>query len=180
MKPLARLDFMARAPRPWAGLVLCIAAAGLLVTAAASAWQLERDNRDRLALVNERAARLLPPPPRKLTEAERVRLAQATRVAGELRAPWADLLATFEEHGKSDIGLLKLEPDAKAGIVRVTGQARNTAALFAYLRELEADARLTQVALTTQQSERETPGQPLRFVIQAGWRTTTTAVKEVS
>ena len=180
MKPLARLDFMARAPRPWAGLVLCIAAAGLLVTAAASAWQLERDNRDRLALVNERAARLLPPPPRKLTEAERVRLAQATRVAGELRAPWADLLATFEEHGKNDIGLLKLEPDAKAGIVRVTGQARNTAALFAYLRELEADARLTQVALTTQQSERETPGQPLRFVIQAGWRTTTTAVKEVS
>lgn len=180
MKPLARLDFMARAPRPWAGLVLCIAAAGLLAAAAASAWQLERDNRDRLALVNERAARLLPPPPRKLTEAERVRLAQATRVAGELRAPWADLLATFEEHGKSDIGLLKLEPDAKAGIVRVTGQARNTAALFAYLRELEADARLTQVALTTHQSERETPGQPLRFVIQAGWRTTTTAVKEVS
>jgi Tfp pilus assembly protein PilN len=180
MKSLARLDFMARAPRPWVGLVLCAVAAGLLAAVLASAWQMERDNRDRLAQVNERAARLLPPPPRKLTETERVRLAQATRVAGELRAPWADLLATFEEHGKNDIGLLKLEPDAKAGIVRVTGQARNTAALFAYLRELEADSRLTQVALTTHQSERETPGQPLRFVIQAGWRTTTTAAKEVS
>lgn len=180
MKPLARLDFMARAPRPWVGVALCAAAAGLLLAVAASAWQMERDNRDRLAVVNERAARLLPPPPRKLTEAERVRLAQATRVAGELRAPWADLLATFEEHGKNDIGLLKLEPDAKAGIVRVTGQARNTTALFAYLRELEADSRLTQVALTTHQSERETPGQPLRFVIQAGWRTTTSVAKEVS
>ena len=71
MKPLARLDFMARAPRPWVGLLLCTFAAGLMAAAAASAWQLERDNRDRLALVNERAARLLPPPPRKLTEAER-------------------------------------------------------------------------------------------------------------
>lgn len=95
-------------------------------------------------------------------------------------APGADLLATFEEHGSNDIGLLKLEPDAKAGLVRVTGQARNTAALFAYLRELEADPRLMHVALTTQQSERDTPGQPLRFVIQAGWRTTASAAKEVS
>jgi len=180
MKPLPRLDFLARAPRPWAGIALCTIAAVTLAAAAASAWQMQRDNRDRLAQVNERAARLLPPAPRKLTEAERVRLAQATRVAGELRAPWADLLATFEKHGKNDIGLLKLEPDAKAGLVRVTGQARNTAALFAYLRELEADPRLMHVALTTQQSERDTPGQPLRFVIQAGWRTTASAAKEVS
>ena len=49
-----------------------------------------------------------------------------------------------------------------------------------YLRELEADPRLMHVALTTQQSERDTPGQPLRFVIQAGWRTTASAAKEVS
>ena len=126
------------------------------------------------------AARLLPPAPRKLSEAERVRLTQAARVAGELRAPWGDLLATFEEHGQGDIGLLKLEPDAKAGVVRITGQARDAKSLFAYLHELEADVRLVRVALTTQQLERETPGQPLRFVIQAGWRGAPAAPKEVS
>jgi Tfp pilus assembly protein PilN len=180
MKPVGQLDFLARAPRPWAGVLLASATAALLAAAAFGAWQLDQDNRQALAAVNERSARLLPPAPRKLSEAERVRVAQAARVAGELRAPWADLLATFEEHGQADIGLLKLEPDAKAGVVRVTGQARHAKALFAYLRELEADPRLVQVALTTHQAERETPGQPLRFVIQAGWRAAPSAPKEQS
>ena len=180
MKNVPRLDFLAPPPRPWAGVALCVLAAAWLAAAAASAWQIEQGNRERLAQLNERAARLLPPPARRLSEAERVRHAQVAQVVGELRAPWADLLATFEEHGQSDIGLLKLEPDAKAGVVRVTGQARNATALFAYLRELEADARLAQVALTTHQAERETPGQPLRFTIQAGWRAAGSVPKETS
>jgi len=169
MKPVAQLDFLAHPPRPWAGVALSSATALLLVTAALSCWQLEQSNRQDTALLNQRSARLLPPPPRKLSETERVRLAQAERVSGELRAPWSDVLAAFDEHGQPDIGLLKLEPDAKAGVVRVTGHARNTSSLFAYLKGLEADPRLVQVALTTHQTERDTPGQPVRFIIQAGW-----------
>ena len=180
MKRVRQIDFLAGAPKPWAGLGLTAIAALLVAAVAFSGWQQEQDNRRALARLNEQAARLLPPAPRKLSEAERVRLAQAARVAGGLRAPWGDLLATFEEHGQGDIGLLKLEPDAKAGVVRITGQARNAKALFAYLHELEGDARLVRVALTTQQLERETPGQPLRFVIQAGWRGAPSAPKEVS
>lgn len=180
MKTVAQLDFLAGGPRPWGGIALAALAALLLGAAALSSWRIEQDNRQALARLNEQAARLLPPAPRKLSEGERVRLAQAARVAGELRAPWGDLLATFEEHGQGDIGLLKLEPDAKAGVVRVTSQARNARALFAYLHELEADPRLVRVALTTQQLERETPGQPLRFVIQAGWRGAPSAPREVS
>lgn len=180
MKRPPRLDFLAGAPRPWGGVALAMLAVLLLGAAAFSSWRLEQANREALAALNEQAARRLPPAPRKLSEAERVRLAQAARVAGELRAPWGDLLATFEQHGQGDIGLLKLEPDAKSGLVRITGQARNAAALFAYLRELEAEPRLARVALTTQQLERETPGQPLRFVIQAGWRGAPSAPKEIS
>ena len=180
MRRPPQLDFLAGAPRPWGGIALAALAAALATAAGFATWRLDQDNRQALAKLNEQAARLLPPAPRKLTEAERVRLTQAARVAGELRAPWGDLLATFEEHGQGDIGLLKLEPDAKTGLVRITGQARNAAALFAYLRELEAEPRLTRVALTTQQLERETPGQPLRFVIQAGWRGAPAAPKELS
>lgn len=180
MKRLPQLDFLDGAPRPWGGFALAALAALMLGAAAFSSWRLDQDNRAARLRLNEQAARLLPPAPRKLSEAERVRLSQAARVAGELRAPWGDLLATFEEHGQGDIGLLKLEPDAKAGVVRITGQARSAAALFAYLQELESDARLVRVALTTQQLERDTPGQPLRFVIQAGWRVAPPATKEVS
>jgi Tfp pilus assembly protein PilN len=109
-----------------------------------------------------------------------VRYAQVNAVAGELSAPWSDLLAAFEEHGSGDVGLLKLEPDARAGLVRVTGQVRNTRALFGYLRALEADPRLERVVLTNHQVERNTPGMPLRFTLQAGWRRGSAAAKEIS
>lgn len=170
MKTLAPLDFLAPPPRPWAGIAGASFAGALALAAALSCWQLGETNRESQAELAQQAARLLPPAPRKLSEADRVRLAHAARVAGELRAPWADLLAAFEEHGRADIGLLKLEPDARAGTVRITGHARNAKALFAYLKELEADPRLERVALTTHQLERDTPGRPLRFAIQAGWR----------
>ena len=152
----------------------------LLAGVAFSSWRIEQDNRQALARLNEQAARLLPPAPRKLSEAERdVRLTQA-RAWRRIAPPWGDLLATFEEHGQGDIGLLQLRARCQGRVVRITGQARDAKSLFAYLHELEADARLVRVALTTQQLERETPGQPLRFVIQAGWRGAPAAPKEVS
>lgn len=174
MRPLPQLDFMAAPPRPWSGLALLAVAALILAAAAASCWQIEQGNRYETALLNQRAARQAMPQ-RKPTEAERLRQAQTASVSGQLRAPWAELLATFEESGRSGIGLLKLEPDARTGVVRVTGHARDAKALFAYLQDLEADPRLLQVVLNTHQRERDTPGQPLRFIIQATWRTATTA-----
>ncbi|TXH53163.1 MAG: hypothetical protein E6Q93_19810 [Burkholderiaceae bacterium] len=86
MKRVRQIDFLAGAPKPWAGLGLTAIAALLVAAVAFSGWQQEQDNRRALARLNEQAARLLPPAPRKLSEAERVRLAQAARLAGELRA----------------------------------------------------------------------------------------------
>lgn len=180
MKPIAQMDFLDLRPRPWGGVVLALGAGAALLWAATSSWHVEQSNRSETALLNQRAARLAPPPPRKLTEAERLRVTQVQSVAAELRAPWSDLLASFEQHGGADVALLKLEPDARAGVVRVAGQARNTQALFDYLQALEADPRLTQVLLTAHQAERDTPGQPLRFTVQAGWRKGVSAPKELS
>ncbi len=180
MKPIAQVNFLSTKPWPWAGVVLVLLASAALLVSAASSWRVEQANRQETALLNQRAARLVPPPPRKLTEAERLRVSQVQSVAAELRAPWSDLLASFEEHGGVDVALLKLEPDARAGLVRVTGQARNTKALFDYVQTLEADPRLTQVLLTAHQAERDAPGQPLRFTVQAGWRKAAGALKELS
>ena len=170
MKPLPQLDLVAGPSRPWAGLGLCVVGGALVAYTALAFWQADARNRDTSAALTAQAARIQPPAARKLTEAERVQIAAVARVASELRAPWSDLLATFEDHGHDDVGLLKLEPDARARTVRITGQARDTQALFTYLRALEADSRLVDVALTTHQAEREIPGKPVRFVIQAGWR----------
>jgi hypothetical protein len=180
MKRLPRIDFLRPPPRPWAGLLLAGAAVAWLATAGWRGWELDRSNHEQGTLLAQRSVALAPPAPRRPTEAERVRYAQASAVAGELGAPWTDLLAAFEEHGSGDVGLLKLEPDARAGLVRVTGQVRNTRALFAYLRALEADARLDRVVLTNHQIERTTPGMPLRFTLQAGWRRAALPGKEFS
>jgi hypothetical protein len=170
MKPVPQLNFLQLRPRPWAGVCLALLAAGVLAATAWQGWALETGNREEASLLARRTVAAAPLPPRKLTEAERVRFAQASAVAGELGAPWSDLLAAFEEHGNGDVGLLKLEPDARAGLVRVTAQVRNTRALFAYVRALEADPRLDRVVLTNHQIERTIPGMPLRFTLQAGWR----------
>ena len=180
MKPIAQMNFLALKPWPWAGVALVLFATAALLLAAASSWRVEQANRGETTLLNQRAARLVPLPPRKLTEAERLRVTQVQSVAAELRAPWSDLLASFEEHGGADVALLKLEPDARAGVVRVVGQARNTKALFDYVQALEADPRLMQVLLTAHQAERDAPGQPLRFTVQAGWRKAGGAAKALS
>ncbi len=179
MKVLPQIDFCARGPRPWAGLTLCGVAAALLAVAATTYWQQQSETQQALARMNERTARQLPALSRKLNEADRQQLARASRIATDLNAPWADLLATFEQHSQADIGLLKLEPDAHAALVRVTGHARNVSAMFDYVKALEADPRLHSVALTQHLLERESPGQPLRFTLQAGWRPGVVARKGV-
>jgi Tfp pilus assembly protein PilN len=181
MKALTQIDFLAKPRKPWAGIAFAAAALTWLAVQGAASWQLEQSNRASATLLARRTTQSALPAPRKLTEAERVGLAQADKVYRELRAPWSDLLAAFEEHGQADIGLLKLEPDARASVVRITGHARSAAALFTYLHALERDSRLVDVLLTMHQTERDTPGKPVRFTIQAGWRATPVlAAKELS
>jgi hypothetical protein len=170
MKRIERLDFLAPPPRPWAGLTLLAVASLALAWAVLSWWSLQTSVDQHQASLRQLAARQQQPS-RPLSEAERVQRAQASAVLFELRAPWAQLLSTFEERSRNDIGLLKLEPDAKSGLVRVTGQAKDTRALFDYLKELEADERLISVVLHNHQLEREAPGRPIRFMLQARWRT---------
>jgi Tfp pilus assembly protein PilN len=179
MKRPPRLDFQGGPPRPWIGLAACTFALLLLAASAWHGWRQQQDNAARAGALAQRQARSQAGAPR-MSPADRQRLAQANRLAAELRAPWGELLSTFETQGGPDIGLLKLEPDARTGVVRVTGHARNASSLFAYLKSLEADARLRQVALVNHELEQDTPGRPLRFVLQAGWREAVAPAKDPS
>ncbi len=177
MRRPPRLDFQGGPPRPWVGLLACALALLLLAASALHGWRQQQGNAERTASLAQRQARSTAPAAR-LSAADRQRLSQANRLAAELRAPWGELLSTFETQGGPDIGLLKLEPDARTGVVRVTGHARDAKSLFAYVKSLEADARLRQVALVNHELDQDTPGRPLRFVLQAGWREAAASVKD--
>ncbi len=169
MKRPPTLDFAGGAPQPWIGLAVCVLAALMLAGGAAVSWQQQQRNGALAAALSQRSAQRQPAA-RALSAAERTRVAQGERVMSELRAPWGELLSTFEAQSRPDIGLLKLEPDARTGLVRVTAHAKDTTALFAYVKALEGDDRLRNVSLVNHELERDTPGQPLRFTLQAGWR----------
>ena len=168
MKRPAPFDF-AGAPRlrPL-GLLLAGVAGAALLASSVLAWRAETNN----AALAERlkAATAAQAPRAAMSSADRLLLAQARTVMTQLNAPWDDLLAVFEEHSTPKVGLLKLEPDAKAAIVRVTAQSASVEAMVAYVQALEGDPRLVDVILANHQIERDTAGRPVRFMLIAGWR----------
>lgn len=173
MKRVPSIDFCHRPSQPWWGWGLAATALALLAASGHGVWlaqqQLQAEH-GRLQLAQAAQA-----PKAALSAADRMLLAQARSVAGQLNAPWDQLLAVFEEHSMPRVGLLKLEPDAKTALVKVTGQSGDTDALIVYVAALEADPRLAEVLLVAHQVERDAAGQPVRFVLSAGWRLTPVA-----
>lgn len=168
MKALPRIDFIAASASPWLGRGLLALALALLAAVSYQAHLLRQSNR--VILAETAAVRAARPIAGNLTEAQRRSLQQVRALASQITAPWSDLLAVFEQHIQPDVGLLRLEPDARSGRVRLSAEAKDTKAMMAYVTALEADVRLVEVVLMSHQLERDVAGQPVRFTVQAGWR----------
>ena len=93
----------------------------------------------------------------------------AATVARDLRMPWAELLSSLESVQARDVALLGVEPSASRHLVRITAEAKNLDAMLNYVDGLRGPA-FPEVTLTSHQFEPQTPGDPVRFVVQARWR----------
>ena len=93
----------------------------------------------------------------------------ANDVIMRLSLPWSELFNALEEANSSNIALLGIEPDAGKRLVRVSGEAKNSAALFAYIRVLQANKAMTSVYLKHQQVQERNPEKPIRFTLDASW-----------
>lgn len=93
----------------------------------------------------------------------------ANDVMQQLSLPWSKLFAALEAANNSDIALLGIEPDAKKGLVRISGEAKNFAALFAYVRTLQANEFLSEVFLKHHQIQMQDAEKPIRFTLDASW-----------
>ncbi len=134
--PVPEIDFVARRRAPgWLGwLVLalgCLAAAG-----AVDHWQALEADVDARREDNRRAARAAEQA-RVLARREqddaalRARIDVARKLSRQMARDWQPLFADLEARG-TDVALLSVEPDAARGVLRVTGEARDLGALFAY------------------------------------------------
>ena len=93
----------------------------------------------------------------------------ANEVVMQLTLPWNELFNALEETNTSDIALLGIEPDSRKRVVRLSGEAKNAAALFEYVRLLQANKAMSSVYLRRQQVQEQNPEKPVRFTLDASW-----------
>jgi Tfp pilus assembly protein PilN len=105
--------------------------------------------------------------PRERLEAE-AKAAEA--VVRQLTVPWGALVGALEQASSRDVALLQLQPDAEQRHLRLTAEARDREAMFAYLRRLEAAPALAEVHLVSHQVQNEDPQRPIQFSLQADLR----------
>ena len=177
MKPLDRLDFLRPRPTPWAGWAVSVLGLAALVWTALPLWTVQQDNLlrqqrlDRLSAATPPAAGASTPAARRGDgSAAGNDGARASVLLQRLNAPWGELFALLEQHASTDIGLLQVEPDALTRQVRITALSRDLPGMVAWLRQLQADARLSDVLLLQHQREEQSPGQPVRFSLSARWQ----------
>lgn len=168
--PRLELDYLARPRRAaWPGLLvlaLSLALGGMLFTRYQDARQalVRIEAESGLLSPERRPARALP---RERLEAEKK---SAEAVVRQLTVPWAALIGALEKASLRDVALLQLQPDADQRRLRLTAEARDREAMFAYLRRLESAPALAEVVLVSHQVQSEDPKRPIRFSLQAGLR----------
>lgn len=104
-------------------------------------------------------------------ENERLRaeLVMAQTVIERLDTPWGALFAAVESAFDEQATLLNVEPDPEHREVRLSAEAKDLAAMQAYIRQLRQVAGLRDAYLASHQVNQQDPLRPVRFVANARW-----------
>jgi Tfp pilus assembly protein PilN len=99
----------------------------------------------------------------------RARIVLANQVVRKKTVPWDGLFRDIENASDSRIGLLAVQPDAASGLVRISGEARDAAALTDYITRLEAQPSLRNVHLAGHEIKVNQGRPVVRFDLNATW-----------
>jgi Tfp pilus assembly protein PilN len=163
---LARLDldFVARRRvSPWVGRVLFAAAATVCADMGLQFYDLQAINskhKVEFAKVAPRGSR-----PARPASAEEIAAARET--VQRLSLPWTKLFVAIESAASDQVALTAIEPDPRAGTVKITGDSKDYLATLTYVLNLSRADGLSSVQLVrheTKQNERS-----VGFTISASW-----------
>ncbi len=170
---ILRLDYQTRAkPFPWAGAVLlALALAGMGVAAAyyhytvaqTAYWEAKTGQ---IEGASNRASALSE---RDLKEMA-LEIRHANEVLGEITLPWDALFQALEWSSGRDVALLAIEPDAEKHQVKISGEAKNLAALWGYMGHLAAQEAFSSVMLRSHHVQRRERENPVRFALIVSWK----------
>jgi len=171
-RKLARLELDFAPAQRNAPIGWLLLAAGLVVAAIAGV-QFRSAHAERMMHVSDLSVisqKLLPYVSEGGNTAADPRAAKAAAaVARDLRVPWAEMLAALEGVQARDVALLGVEPSPTRHNIRITAEAKSLDAMLNYVDALRSDA-FPEVSLASHQVETQTPGNPVRFMVQARWK----------
>lgn len=102
-------------------------------------------------------------------DALRREMRQARRIIEQLDAPWMALFSAIEAAFDDNVTLLGIEPEPDRREVRLFAEAKDTAAMLAYVRQVRASPVLREVWLASHLVNQQDPLRPVRFTMQARW-----------
>ena len=153
------LDFVARRrASPWVGRVLLAAAVTICADMGLQYHDLSRilaDGKTNLA----KAGR-----PVKPVSAEEVAAARET--VQRLSLPWTRLFTAIESAATDQVALTSIEPDARAGTVKISGDGKDYLAALTYVQNLSRAEGLSSVQLVRHEVRQGSIG----FTVSATWQ----------
>lgn len=179
MMALLRLDYQrGMQPFPWAGAVLL--ASTLIVLTLAGVYYQELSTK--VVFWEAKAGHAITPSQQTIgqlfTGSQRgttdtaPEIKHANEVLQQLSLPWGELFQAIESSSGKQVALLAMEPDAEKHVVKISGEAKNIAAVLDYIKMLAAQDVFSSVYLQSHQIQLQDPEKPVRFALLAAWKVT--------
>jgi hypothetical protein len=92
-------------------------------------------------------------------------VAAARETVQRLSLPWAKLFAAIEGAASDQVALLAIEPDARSGTVKITGDGKDYLAALTYVLNLSRAEGLSSVELVRHEMKQGAVG----FTVSAAW-----------
>jgi Fimbrial assembly protein (PilN) len=163
-----QLDFLRRPETENRRAGWMLLAAGVFM-AAEMGYSCERLTHERVSLTHEMTAAHIS---MGVTHEERFsdkELDAAHDALSRLHTPWEDFFTGLESISNKRVAVLSVIPDMQTGILRVSGVARDNAALLTLLGELRRTKPFSEVYLASQETSPDDRQRLLRFVIRMRW-----------
>ena len=162
------LDFVRRRPASrWAGRVLLAVALGIAGEMGFTYVQLSRTVNTNEAIVARAASTSHARKAANPVSAEEVAAARET--VNRLGLPWTKLFAALEGAANERVALLAIEPDAKSGTVKISGDSKDYLSALTYVLNLSRADTLSHVQLVRHEVKQNDPQRPVSFSISAAW-----------
>ena len=92
---------------------------------------------------------------------------QADAVMKALALPWAAIVKATEQSASPGVSLLQLQPDPDARLLRINAEAKDSDAMFTYVRRLSAARGVSDAHVLSHFVHQDDSRQPIRFSVQA-------------